>query len=146
MPQIIHYQDDLFFLSVLIKALDSGLTTESDAEHFRTIVLENLEFIGSSLGRFLGLLELNIVLIDRAEYAKLLERTSRAYATVLERLLGGSYPAVDAYNGSRQRLLELDSTYKTAQPRLEALLAATMGDEGGSDLVSEDELSELLRE
>ncbi|HUW41193.1 MAG TPA: hypothetical protein VMV90_09265 [Rectinemataceae bacterium] len=146
MPQIIHYQDDLFFLSVLIKALDSGLSTEADAEHFRGTVLGNIEFIGSSLGRFLELLEQNIVLIDRAEYAKLLERTARAYAIVLEKLLGGSYPAAEAYSGSRQQLLELDSTRKNAQSRLEALLAATMGDEGGSDLVSEDELSELLRE
>ncbi len=145
MPQKIHYLDDIFFLSVLIKALDSGLSTEADPEHFRDSVTGNLEFIGSSLGLYLRLLDQNITLIDRAEYVKLLERTSRAYAFVLEKMLAGSYPVAAAYGSFRPRLVEFQQTQKIAQTRLEELLASTMGQEAGSDLVSEDELSELLR-
>ena len=106
MPQKIHYLDDIFFLSVLIKALDSGLSTEADPEHFRDSVTGNLEFIGSSLGLYLRLLDQNITLIDRAEYVKLLERTSRAYAFVLEKMLAGSYPVAAAYGGLRPRLAD----------------------------------------
>lgn len=146
MPQIIHYLDNLFFLSVLLKSLDSGLSTEADGEHFRGLVLGNLEFLASSLNHYMGLLEQNIVLIDRAEYVKLLERSMRAYARVLERLLDHVYPTAAAYETERSRLESLAAAQRAARPRLEALLAQTMDAEGVSDLVSEDELSELLRE
>jgi hypothetical protein len=146
MPQKIHYQDNIFFLSVLIKALDSGLSTDADPEHFRDNVIGNLEFIGSSLGLFLGFLDQNVLLIDRAEYVKLLERTSRAYTVILEKLLAGSYLVASAYSSLRPRLVELQRAQQITHSKIDDLLSSTLGAEAGSDLVSEDELSELLRE
>ncbi|HTX72244.1 MAG TPA: hypothetical protein VMC79_05405 [Rectinemataceae bacterium] len=146
MPQMIHYQDDIFFLSVLVKALDSGLSTEADADHFREQVVGSLEFIGLSLDSFNTLLAQNVLLIERAEYVKLLERTTRGYGLILEKLLRGSYPSANAYLQHRGRLLGLETDARRILGELDALLSSAMGGEAESDLVSQDELSELLRE
>jgi len=146
MPQMIHYQDDIFFLSVLVKAIDSGLSTEADPENFRDHVIASLEFIGASLQTFGGLLTQNVLLIERAEYVKLLERTARTYGHILERLGLSTYPGAAAYASFRPRLESLEQTQRVILAGLDELLSSTLVGEAESDLVSQDELSELLRE
>lgn len=146
MSQMIHYQDDIFFLSVLVKAIDSGLSTEADPGSFRDHVVATLDFIGTSLQAFCGLLTQNVLLIERSEYVKLLARTARTYGHILEQLETGGYPTAAAYSSHRPKIAALAQTQRIVLAELEALLAATLVGESESDLVSQDELSELLRE
>ena len=93
MPQMIHYQDDLFSLSVLVKSLDLILSTETDPDYFAERVGADIEFLDRSLRVFGSLLEQNTLLIERAEYLKLLERTVKSFLGVLERLSGSAWPS-----------------------------------------------------
>jgi hypothetical protein len=146
MPQMIHYQDDLFFLSVLVKALDSGLSSEADPEHFRERVAGDLFFLDGSLKSFHGLLAQNALLIDRSEYLKLLERTSRALIQVLERLVGGGYPRSGEYASYRPQFETILKSQVAIVSELEGALRSAQGEGAETDLVSQDELSELLKE
>jgi hypothetical protein len=146
MPQMIHYQDDLFFLSVLVKALDSGLSAEADPEHFRERVAGDLFFLDGSLKSFHGLLAQNALLIDRPEYLKLLERTSRALRQVLERLVDGAYPRAEGYVSYRPQFEAILKGQSAIIEELEGLLHTSLAGEAEIDLVSQDELSELLKE
>ena len=145
MPQMIHYQDDLFLLSVLVKALDSGLSTEADPEYFRERVAGDLFFLDSSLKTFRGLLIQNTLLIERPEYLKLLEQTSRALQQILERLLNGSYPQAGEYVSYRPQFEAILRGQAAIVEELSGLLRSSLAEEAEIDLVSQDELSELLK-
>lgn len=145
MPQMIHYQDDLFVLSVLVKSLDANLSTEADPEYFRERILGDLFFLDGSLKAFQVLLVQNSLLMDRPEYLKLLQRTSRALIQVLERIMGAAYPRSEAYDSYRPQLEALAKGQTAILGEISAILDASLEEEGETDVVSQDELSELLR-
>jgi hypothetical protein len=146
MPQMIHYQDDLFFLSVLVKALDAGLSSEADPEYFRERVAGDLFFLDGSLKNFRALLAQNALLIDRPEYLKLLQRTSRSLTQVLDRLIGAAYPRAEAYASYRPQFEALIKGQSALLAELDGILESSLSGQTETDLVSQDELSELLKE
>jgi hypothetical protein len=146
MPQMIHYQDDLFFLSVQVKSLDSVLSTEADPEYFRERVLADIAFLDRNLRTFGSMLSQNALLIDRPEYLKLLERAVRAFAGILDKLLGSGYPRAEAYAAQAAALRESLAAQRELLYALEGQLSTSLSDEAETDHVSQDELSGLLRE
>jgi hypothetical protein len=146
MPQMIHYQDDLFALSVLVKSLDLILSTETDPDYFAEKVEADIVFLDRSLRSFETLLEQNTLLVERAEYLKLLERTVKAFLGVLERISGSVYPRARSFAGDGSRLAEAAAGGRALQARLGELLRSSLSGDAETDLVSQDELSELLRE
>jgi hypothetical protein len=146
MSQMIHYQDDLFSLSVLVKSLDLILSTETDPDYFAERVESELGFLDKSLGAFADLLEQNTLLIERAEYLKLLERTVKTFIGVLGRLEGAGYPRAQAFAGDLSHVAAVSGNQHALLGRLDGLLDSSLAGGAETDLVSQDELSELLRE
>jgi hypothetical protein len=146
MPQMIHYQDDLFSLSVLVKSLDLLLSTETDPDYFAQRVAYDIDFLDNSLRSFGSLLEQNTLLIERADYLKLLERTVKAFAGVLDRLAAAGYPRAQAFAGDGAKLEAAQSGQRILLSGLGELLRSSLSGEAETDLVSQDELSELLKE
>jgi len=146
MSQMIHYQDDLFSLSVLVKSLDLILSTETDPDFFAERVAADLDFLDKSLQSFGLLLEQNSLLIERAEYLKLLERTVKTFIGILGRLEGSGYPRAQAFAGDGVRIAAILANQRGLLGRLSTLLSSSLSGDAETDLVSQDELSELLRE
>lgn len=146
MPQMIHYQDDLFSLSVLVKSLELILSTETDPDFFGERVGADIGFLDRSLSVFGSLLEQNTLLIERAEYVKLLERTVKAFLGVLERISGSGYPRAKAFAGDGLAIDAAVKAQRSLLARLGELLHSSLTGEAETDLVSQDELSELLKE
>jgi hypothetical protein len=146
MSQMIHYQDDLFSLSVLVKSLDLILSTETDPDFFAERVGADLDFLDKSLESFALLLEQNGLLIERAEYLKLLERTVKTFIGILGRLEGSGYPRAQAFAGDGSRVAAIMSKQHELLGRISGLLNSSLSGDAETDLVSQDELSELLRE
>ncbi|MGA2544981.1 MAG: hypothetical protein ABSF43_00380 [Rectinemataceae bacterium] len=146
MPQMIHYQDDLFSLSVLVKSLDLILSTETDPDYFAERVGTDIEFLDRSLRVFGSLLEQNTLLIERAEYLKLLERTVKSFLGVLDRLSGSGYPRAQSFAGEGQRLGAAVAEQRALLRRLVEILRSSLAEDAETELVSQDELSELLKE
>jgi hypothetical protein len=86
------------------------------------------------------------LLIERTEYLKLLQRTSRSLIQVIERILGGAYPRAEAYSTYRPQLEAVAKGQAAILAELDGILDFAVGGEGETDLVSQDELSELLKE
>jgi hypothetical protein len=146
MSQMIHYQDDLFSLSVLVKSLDLILSTETDPDFFAERVEADLDFLNGRLESFCLLLEQNSLLIERAEYLKLLERTVKTFIGVLGRLEGSGYPRAQAFAGDGSKISAVSANQHALLGRLSALLSSSLSGDAETDLVSQDEMSELLRE
>jgi hypothetical protein len=146
MPQMIHYQDDLFSLSVLVKSLDLVLSTETDPDFFAARVESDMAFLDASLSSFGSLLEQNNLLIERSEYLKLLERTVKTFIGILGRLEGAGYPRAQAFVGDGAKVAAISASQRALLGRISALLNDSLSEDAEIDLVSQDELSELLRE
>lgn len=145
MSKMIHYQDDLFSISVLVRSLDLMLATEADPEYFSERVASELVFIAKSLSAFGELLEQNSLLIERAECLKLLQRNVKAFVGILDRLSGSGYPHAEAFSGGSPRLAELAAQQKALLAKLSEALSSSLSDDAETDLVSQDEMSELLK-
>lgn len=143
---MIHYQDDLFSLSVLVRSLDLILSTETDPDYFAERVDGDIGFLDRSLMVFSSLLEQNTLLVERAEYLKLLERTVKAFIGVLDRLAGSGYPRAQSFAADSQRLGAASAEQRALLVRLNELLRSSLNGDAETDLVSQDELSELLKE
>jgi hypothetical protein len=143
---MIHYQDDLFSLSVLVKSLDLILSTETDPSYFGERVAADITFLDASLRTFSSLLEQNTLLIERAEYLKLLERTVKAFTGLLDRLSASGYPRAQAFAGDGQLVGTAAAEQRALLSRLNELLRSSLSGDAETDLVSQDELSELLKE
>ena len=143
---MIHYQDDLFSLSVLIKALDLLLSTETDPEYFAGRVEGDISFLNKSLKSFGALLEQNTLLVERPEYLTLLERTAKAFVGTLDRLAGSGYPRAQTFIGDGQLVASASAEQRVLLAHLTELLRSALAGEAETDLVSQDEMSELLKE
>jgi hypothetical protein len=146
MPQMIHYQDDLFSLSVLVKSLDLVLAIETDPEYFADHLGAEIGFLDLTLKTFASLLEQNTLLIERAEYLKLLERTVKAFIGVLDRLSNASYPRAQSFVGDGARIDASAKEQRALLGHIRELLHSSLAEDAETDLVSQDELSELLKE
>lgn len=145
MPQKTHYQDDLFFLSLLARTLEAGLSIEADPEYFRERIEGDMRFIDRNLRSFGQMLAQSSHLIDRIEYLKLLERTARSFTACLQKLRDGNYPNAPVYGEDREGLAGLIAGQRALLSELEKALSMSGQGESETDLVSSDELSELLR-
>jgi hypothetical protein len=146
MSKMIHYQDDLFSLSVLVKSLDLILSTETDPDYFAERVESDLGFLDRSLQSFAAILEQNTLLIERPEYLKLLQRSVKSFIGVLDRLEGSGYPRARDFVRDEASLARIAAGQRSLLGDLDALLRASLADDAETDLVSQDELSELLKE
>jgi hypothetical protein len=144
MSQMIHYQDDLFSMSVLVKSLDLILSTDTDPDYFAERIGEEIGFLDRSLRLFGSLLEQNTLLIERAEYLKLLERTVKAFVGVLDRLTGSVYPRAQFF--ATEGLGAVAAAQRALLLGLGELLRLSLAGDTETELVSQDELSELLKE
>jgi hypothetical protein len=145
MPQKTHYADDLFVLSTLVKSLESSLAVEADPEYFRERIAGDIFFIDSSIRTFSELLSQNAHLIERAEYVKLLIRSTKSFIDILQRLLAGKQPESAAYAAYAPQFRVNLEGQKKVEAELDSLFASALEGGAETDLVSQDELSELLR-
>jgi len=147
MPQKIHYRDDLFLLSTLVKTLEVSLSIEADPEYYRDKVVGDLFFIDATIRSLAENLIQNSHLSARAEYLKLLERVSSDFWRALERLQTGESPSAENYSAIAPQVKSLVSGQRSISQNLRSLIDESLSsDSVDTDLVSGDEISRLLGE
>ena len=145
MPQKIHYRDDLFLLSTMVKTLETCFAVESDPEYYRDKVVGDVFFIDATLRSLAEILSQNSHLVARAEYLKLLERVSSDFRRTLEGLQSGESPATDDYAAIAPQISSLISGQRSISQNLRALLEESVGVYSvDTELVSGDEIEKLL--
>ncbi len=89
MSMKVHYEDNLFYLTTLIKSLKTGLTLDIDPEYFIDKIIEDILFVDSSLVKSFNSLKANPHLIKRKEYLRALLRTKKVFIDLLEETVSG---------------------------------------------------------
>ncbi len=144
MPQRIHVQDDLFFLTIMLKALKDGMSLEVDAEIFQAKVVEDLCFLDASIRSIHGFLCQNPRLIDRQDHLHSLLVLENQCQEFLSSLIGGNCAFPDEIAEHGQRLTALREAHRTLTAEMRSDLAEGAEDPSQADIVSQDELSGLL--
>lgn len=83
----VNYDDNLFFVMTLTRALRSGLQLDIDPDYFRDKVVEDIFFIDRTLEQIYEALRTNTFLINRRDHLRELMRAKRNLADTLDEVL-----------------------------------------------------------
>ncbi|MCD6342409.1 MAG: hypothetical protein J7L76_01345 [Spirochaetaceae bacterium] len=114
MAEKIHYDDNIFFMTALIRTLDDAVNLSIDADYFADKVLEDTLFLDTSIQKLYSSLKENTHLIRRDAYLHSIMKLKKAYGRLLENLL--------STNGN------FDTSFETMRPKIRRIAASHLND------------------
>lgn len=146
MPHVIHYEDDIFIVDGLVRVLCDAARLEPDPDIIGDMIIAAARLADLTLRRVKDLVLQNEHLVDRPECLRLLSRTTRSFADSLSELIRPESRLAQNCASSSDELERIATAHRAAAAELRDVLRLTTNDDSSSeDLVSGDELSELLR-
>lgn len=143
---MIHYQDDLYIAESLAAALEAAAKLNPDPEILGEAVSGMARDLDVLLRRLAELIASNSHLVERLEYIRLLSKCTRRSAMALTGLLRPDHSLADFLASSADELRRIAERHEALSAELSELLRAAIADgTADEDLVSGDELSELLK-
>ena len=114
MSQKIHYDDNIFFLTAMIRTLNDAVKINVDADFFGDKILEDTMFVDASIQKIYSSLKENTHLIRRNAHMHSVMKLKRAYGRLLDDLLTveGAFSPV----------------FKTIRPKLRRIASVHMDD------------------
>lgn len=145
MSQRIHVQDDLFFITLMVKTLRDGFSLEIDSEIFLEKTIDDIVFIDKALLKLHEFLDQNTHLIERKEYLRSLLQIDKQFGDLLSGVLNRDFGFSEALEEYRTKLSAIWDEHRHLFTAIQSMLSLTGADEfGQTDIVSHDELSGLL--
>ena len=114
MAEKIHYDDNIFFMTALIRTLDDAVNLSIDADYFADKVLEDTLFLDTSIQKLYSSLKENTHLIRRDAYLHSIIKLKKAYGRLLENLL--------STNGN------FAAPFETMRPKIRRIAAGHLND------------------
>lgn len=145
MAKRIHFEDDIFYLTVGIRMAQDALALDVDADLFLEKTLGDLEFYGATLAALLDALVANERILEREEQLANLSDAEDRYAVLLRDVRGGRGSLGTAFAPLEPRIAELEYASKERRGRMDALSASVRGEASDPLVVSSEELNELLK-
>lgn len=143
---MIHYQDDLYIAESLAAALEAAAKLDPDPEILGEAVSNMARDLDVLIRRLAELIASNTHLVERLEYIRLLSKCTRRSAMALTGLLRPDHSLADFLASSADELRRIAERHEALSAELSELLRAAIADgTADEDLVSGDELSELLK-
>jgi hypothetical protein len=89
MTRRINYEDNIFYLKLILKQLQSGVKLNIDGVLYADKIAADIGFLDETVGEILSSLETNIMLLDRLELLKDLEAFVNHFLQLLDEVLSG---------------------------------------------------------
>jgi len=141
----IHYEEDLFYLTLQMKGLREGLKLTIDADYFQDKFLADLRFVDGTLDKILSTLKENPNLIRRAEYLYNLVKVEAAFLELLAEVLSGTGEIQEALVPYRNEFIRRKESHDADIHEIRTLLRLVSQEEERGDVITADELSLLTR-
>ena len=146
MQNRIHYEDDLFYLTLVIKNLREGFRLPLDAEFFREKALDDLRFVEATLRRFSDNLQENSLLIRRAEYLHSLVKAEGDFLRLVAELLQNQLVFSENLGDFIEELASHQARHREIEVDIRATLKVLSQEEDGKhDVITATELDLLMR-
>lgn len=145
--RVIQYQDDLYLVESLALFLADASRLNADPDIVGESVLGAIRAVDTAIRRMRDLIMDNEHLVERLEYLRLLSRAARTSGEAISELIRPDCPLAKIVASSADELNRAASAHKAMADELSDALNAALERNGGADedLVSGDEISELLR-
>ncbi len=144
MPEKIHYDDNIFFMTALIRTLNDAVKLNVDADYFADKVLEDTLFIDTSIQKSYGSLKENTHLIRRNSYLHSIMKLKRAYGRLLEDLLATEGAFAAPFETMRPKLRRIAACHLNDVKDIREGLEDVHSVKFDSDMISYDELNFLM--
>jgi hypothetical protein len=147
MTRRVNYEENIFFLALVLKQLSAALKLNVDADLFRERVVGDFQFLDRSLARLYQSLKANQLMIDRLAHLRELQRLSRALTGLLDDVLEGRVSLADELEGEFELLRRLHENREKDLLELGETMAESRQKAGDHEqVVSEEEFKSLLAE
>jgi hypothetical protein len=145
MTRRINYEDNIFYLKLLLKQLQSGLKLSIDGELYAEKIAAEIFFLDKTVSEILRSLETNMLLRDRLELLKDLEGFLLRFVELLDEVLTaetGLAVELEGHHPDFQQMKErrLEDT-RTIR---ETIDGSQSGEAEADQIVSEEEFKFLL--
>lgn len=146
MPMRIHVQDDLFFLTIMLRTLKDGMSLDIDAEIFLEKVVDDISFLDGAIRGIHGFISENTRLIDRQDYLHSLLVLENQFGEFLSGILNRDYALCGELDAYRLKINAIWDSHRTSGAAIREELSMGSDEGNQTDVVSRDELSGLLGE
>jgi hypothetical protein len=145
MINIIHYDDDIFYLTYTVKRLFDGLKLELDASLFLNKLLEDIAFVSRSVEFFLESLKSTKLKVNRLNYLKNMYKLNKLFVEMLNSTLTEQAAFAPQLKNHFTHLAALrDRHIEHEHVLIEALNKGHHPSAQESDILSEEEYRILL--
>lgn len=146
MAEMIHYEDDIFYISSCIKNLSKGIHLPVDADFFADKIIEDIYFIDKILAKLFIMLRDNINLIHRNEYLQQLLRAKNQFINLLESIRSGTPDFAENLSSLFPKLREIESEHFKDITQIKKMMSSFSDDEEAEDVISSSEYLELFKQ
>ncbi|MCG8452350.1 MAG: hypothetical protein MI717_04100 [Spirochaetales bacterium] len=144
MPEKIHYDDNIYFLTALIRALNDAVRLNVDADYFADKVLEDSLFVDASIQKMHTSVNENPHLIRRNSYLHSLMKLKKAYCRLVEDLLAVEGAFAASFAPMRPRLRRIAAGHLNDVKTIQNRLTEVQETKADRDVTSSDELHYLM--
>ncbi len=146
MQNRIHYEDDLFYLTLMIKNLREGFRLPLDSEFFQEKALSDLRFLQTTLHHFFDILKENTLLIRRAEYLHSLVKVEGDFIRLLKELLQNQLVFSENLAAFTPELNDYQTLHLSMEAEIRSILKVlSLEEESKHDVITPTELDLLMR-
>lgn len=143
MAKKIHFQDDLYQIARTIDLLYEGLRLDLDNEFFSEYYLNQILFLDNVITEIFNFLDENKQLIERKIQVRNLYSVEKKFIVFLEGInpetgIIGSIPQ------ENNKIKQIADAHKAKISRLEETVVSPQDETDSQDLVSHEEMEELL--
>lgn len=144
MPEKIRYDDNIYFLTALIRALHDAVRLHVDAEYFADKVLEDTLFIDAAIQKMYSSLRDNARLIRRDSYLHSIMLLKKSYGRLIEDLLTTEGDFARPFEPMRPKLSRMAATHMNEAKAIRETLGSAADGKNEGDVISSDELHFLM--
>ncbi len=145
MISIIHYEDDIFYLTAIVKRLSDGVKLELDTSLFLNKVLEEIAFLSRSIEYFMDSLKSTKLKVNRLNYLKSVYKLNKLFVELLNSVLTEQVPFSKNLKNHFPHLAGLRDRHIEHETAVKEALHLGMGPSGQEhEVLSEEEYKILL--
>jgi hypothetical protein len=145
MTKRVNYEDNIFFLSMILTQLAAAFKLNIDVTLFKDRLIEEIRFLDAASDEIYQSLQSNPLMIDRWEHLKELQKLNRNFISLMEEILAGKLPLSQALEESYPLVERLLEARRAQQQRIRDLTSGYQVSEGEAEqIVSEAEYRHLL--
>lgn len=144
MTEKIHYDDNIFFLTVMIRSLYDALRLNIDAEYFAEKIIEDSMFINTSIQKIYKTITENSSLINAPSYLHSVMKAKVVYGRLIEAILCTEGDFSIVFKAKSSQLQQIAVRHQNDVRTIKEKLSSIDSREVDKNIINHDELHILM--